>query len=715
MNNKKVRNSIKLNKFMIVFAFFCFGLILARTSYLALAKKIDGIDMKTFAKNRSTSKRVLYANRGTIYDVHGEILAENSASYTLIAYLNPSRSKNSKTPKHVVDVDYTAKQLATVLDMSEKQIKSYLSQKNKYQVELGPKAKGLTELKKEEIERLNLPGIDFIESLQRYYPNGEFAAYVLGYAKKNDDGLIKGELGIEQLYNKELSGTDGYIEYQKDRNGYQIPNTKEIRTESIPGNDIYLTIDGQIQFFVEQALNTAYNKYKPEWMVMVVADAKTGKILADSSKPAFNPNTLNIKNYYDLSISLPYEPGSTMKIYTYMAALEKGTYKGNKTFKSGSYKVDKNTTINDWNNGRGFGSITYDQGFAASSNVGIINILNEFIDGKDLKEFLTTMGFGSATNVGLANEAKGKVSFTYASEIYTAGFGQGITTTPMQHIRALTSIANDGIMLQPYIIDKIVDKKTGEVLVQNKKTELERVASKETTDKMKELMYMVVNGGSGSYCTGTSYKVKGYDVIGKTGTAQIFNTKTKKYSTSNFDTIRSVALMFPKDNPQVIIYAAAKRTSANALYTSVKKVINNTANYLNINNKSEVIDEKDINYIQENFINKKTIDVTKKLDEKKVKYVLIGDGEKIINTYPTKNSVVNTNERVFLLTSGTSYKMPNIKNYSLKDVLALCELLDIDVTVDGNGYVKSYNIKEGTLISKDMVLEVKLEPLYSEK
>jgi penicillin-binding protein 2B len=171
--------------------------------------------------------------------------------------------------------------------------------------------------------------------------------------------------------------------------------------------------------------------------------------------------------------------------------------------------------------------------------------------------------------------------------------------------------------------------------------------------------------------------------------------------------------MFPKDNPQVIIYAAAQRTNANALYTSVKKVVKNTANYMNINNK-EVIEEKDINYVQENFINRKTEDVVKNLTEKKIKYVLIGDGDKIINQYPKKDNIVNTNEHVFLLTSGTNYKMPNIKNYSLKEVLALTTLLDIDVTVDGTGYVKSYNIKEGTLITKDTTLEVKLETLYSE-
>ncbi len=712
MKNRKARNDIKLNKFLIVFAFFCFALIVARTSYLAISPSIDGIDIKQFAKNRTTSKTTLYANRGTIFDVHGDILAENTSSYTLIAYLDESRSENSSTLQHVKDIESTAKSLATVLDIKEEKIVEYLSQKNRYQVELGPKAKGLTELTKEKIEALNLPGIDFIESIQRYYPNGNFASYVLGYAKKNDAGIINGELGIEQLYNKELSGTDGYVEFQKDRNGYQIPNTKEIRQDAVTGNDIYLTIDSNIQYFVDQALHASYGKYSPEWMLMVVADAKTGKILADSSRPSFDPNILDIENYYDLSISLPYEPGSTVKTYTYMAALEKGTYDGSKKFKSGSYKVDKDTIISDWNN-KGFGTITYDQGYVASSNVGIINVLNNFITGKDLKDYLDKLGFGVETNVGLANEAKGTVSFTYDSEVYSAGFGQGITTTPMQHIKALTSIANDGIMLQPYIIDKIVDSNNEKVIMQNKRTELDTVASKTTTDKMKELMYMVVNGGSGAANTGSGYKINGYDIIGKTGTAQIFNTKKGAYYTDDYNVIRSVALMFPKDNPQIIIYAAEQRGSINALTSSVKKVIENTATYLNIY-KTTTEQEQMINYKVDNYINDKTNQVTTDLTSKNINFVVIGDGDKIINQYPSYNNIVNSNERVILLTSGTNYLMPNIKGYSTKEVLALADLLEIEVITEGYGYVKSSNIKEGTAISKDLILEVSLERLYDD-
>lgn len=709
--NKKVRNNIKLSKLMIIFAFFCFGIIIARTVYLAISNKIDGIDIKDFASSRSTAKKTIYAGRGTIYDVNKEVLAENVSSYTLIAYLDEARSLNSSIPKHVVDKEYTAEKLATVLDMSKEQILNYLNQDGKYQVEFGPKAKGLTELTKDKIKELNLPGIDFIESVQRYYPNGDFLSYVLGYAKKNDDGLIVGELGIEQLYNEKLSGIDGYTIYQKDRNGYKIPDTKEVTKASEMGDDIYLTIDSNVQVFVENALKDNYSKYKPEWMTMIVADAKTGKILASSSKPSFNPNILDITNYNDLNISLPYEPGSTMKIYTYMAAMEKGTYNGSLKFKSGSYKVDNETTISDWNK-KGFGTITFDQGFVASSNVGIINVLNKFINANDLKEYLIKMGFGSKTNVSLANEAKGKISFKYKTEIYNAGFGQGITTTPMQHIKALTAIANDGILLQPYIIEKIVNGSTGEVILENERTELDTVASKETVDKIKNLMYMVINGGSGSYNTGSPYKIKGYEIIGKTGTSQLFNTKSGKYYTDDYNVIRSVSLMYPKDNPQIIIYAAAKRSSAKALSNAVKSVIQNTATYYNIFNK-EHEKTKVKNFKIESYINKYTSDVLAKLNSNSINYVLIGDGNKIINQYPDKNSIINNNEKVFLITNGNNYRMPNLKGYSLSDIKVLTNLLNIKYQTEGYGYVYEQNIKKDTLINNDSILILKLKELYS--
>lgn len=709
---KKAKNNIKINKLVLIIAFFCFIILIFRTSYLALATKIDGINIEKFALNRTTTKKTIYAGRGTIYDTNGDVLAENVSSYTLIAYLDESRSKGYNNPQHVVDKEYTAQQLATVLDMTEEKILSYLNQKDLYQVEFGAKGKYLTELTKEKIEVLNLPGIDFIESIQRYYPNGEFLSYALGYAKKNDEGIMTGELGIEQLYNEELSGTDGYIEYQKDANGYQIPNTKEIRKDAITGNDIYLSIDSNIQFFVEQALNESFDNYDMEWITMVVADAKTGAILAESSKPSFNPNVLNIENYYDLNVSLPFEPGSTMKLYTYMAAMEKGTYDGNATLKSGNYKVDDQTTIYDWNR-KGWGTITYDQGLSLSSNVAIINILNNFIDADDLKEYFALMGFGQKTKVGLANESAGIVKFKYLSEIYNAGFGQGVTTTPMQHIKALTAIANDGILLQPYIVAKVVDSDTGEVIVANKKTELGRVASKETAVKVRELMHNVVY--LSGYRTGAIYGVDGYDVIAKTGTSQLYNTLAGKYYYDDYNVIRSVSLMLPKDDPEIIIYIAAKRVKAASsvpLSKATSKVIKSIATYLNINSDK---DEKTENYNVKSFINSYTDNAIIELEKNNVSYVVIGDGDKIINQYPSKGNVLNSNEKMFLLTNNNNYEMPSLIGYSSKEVIAVANLLNINYELNGYGYVYSQEPKKNTLISDDTVIKANLKILYTEK
>ena len=332
----KGKNSKSTSKIFIIFTLFCFILIAFRTSYLALSTNIDGINIKEFANDRTIVKTSIPASRGTIYDVNGDVLAQNVSSYTLIAYLDPERSKNQKKLYHVEDKVTTAEKLSTVIDMKKEDILDILNQEGLYQVEFGYAGKNLTEMEKEKIEALSLPGIDFIEDEKRYYPNGDFASYTIGYAKKNEDGIITGELGIEALLDSALKGVNGEITYQKDRDGRKIAGTKELKVDAKNGDDIYLTIDSNIELFVEQALRENFGKYPSEWAVAVVADAKTGKILAASQRPSYDPNILNIKNYMDITVSTPYEPGSIMKIYTYMAAMEKGTYDGSATYESGS-------------------------------------------------------------------------------------------------------------------------------------------------------------------------------------------------------------------------------------------------------------------------------------------------------------------------------------------------------------------------------------------
>lgn len=711
---KKSTNTIKLNAFVILGAILFFIVIIARISYLSLSKNVDEINLQEFAKKRTTKTDVLYAKRGSIYDVNENVLAQNVSSYTVIAYLDPSRTTNPENPKHVVDKEYTAKKLSEILDMDYDKTLAYLSKENVYQTELGNKAKGISELTKEKIEELKLPGIDFIETQKRNYPYGRFLSYTLGYAKlrteENENGKpeekIVGELGIEAKFDKELSGTDGYNYYQKDRNGYKIAGTKELTEPAKDGNNIYLTIDASIQLFVEQAISKALDKYDADWMTIMVANAKTGAILASSTYPTFDPNLRDMTNYLDYNISYAYEPGSTMKIFSYMATMENGEYNGSEKYTSGVYKTKDGTEIGDWLRS-GWGKITYDQGFALSSNVGVINLINKHLNGNLLMDYYKKLGFGSKTNIELANEVSGKLAFKYETEVFNAGFGQGITTTPIQNIKALTSISNNGTLLQPYIINKIVDQNTGKVIYKGEKKELEKVASTETVSKIKDLMESVINGNSRT-STGYYYYMDGYDIIAKTGTAQVARESGKGYY--NNQVIRGFAGMFPKDNPEVIMYVAAKNPSSIKLMSEVvKEIVKNTSNYLGIYNGKKEENKNLTKYTLDSYINNNVDTVKDTLTKNKINVVVIGNGNKITNQYPKAGTTASEIDKVFLVTNSNTDIMPDITGYSKSEVIVLQKLLNIKVEFSGTGYVYEQSIKAGDKFKPGETIKVRLK------
>ena len=210
----------KFPKIVLFFILVLFLVLITQFAYLSLSRKVYGDDLRSYAEKRMTVEEVLRAKRGTIYDKDGDILATNVSSYTLIAYLSPKRTVDEKNPMHVVDPEATAAALAPVLNADYEYILERLKKKDVYQVEFGSYGSGLTELNKLAIEELDLPGIDFVESSKRFYPNGTFASYIVGYAKKYDDEIV-GELGIESKYNDILKGTDGYLMYQKDPSNFK--------------------------------------------------------------------------------------------------------------------------------------------------------------------------------------------------------------------------------------------------------------------------------------------------------------------------------------------------------------------------------------------------------------------------------------------------------------------------------------------------------------
>ena len=699
------REMLKKNKnatakiFTLIFFLFIFVLIL-RLGYLCLTGKVDGINLKSFANKRNTKKETLYALRGNIYDVNGDVLAQTINSYTIIAYLDESRSKDSKVPLHVVNKEDTAEKLATVLDMSKEQILERLNKKA-YQVEFGSKGKGLTELQKEAIENLNLSGIDFITTHKRYYPNNNFLSYIIGYTSSDENGNMKGLMGIEKQYDEKMTGTNGFVKYQKDLNGYKFPNSNEIRKEKIDGNDVYLTIDSNVQMSLETAINKAQNESSANWIVAVVADAKTGKILGSATSPSFNPNTKDIKNYLNPLVSYTYEPGSVMKTYSYMAALENNpTWDPyNTNCETGPYEIGDDT-VRDWNK-TGWGLIPYSRGYTLSSNTCVANMIKNYLSKQKLMDYYKKLGFGQKTNIDLPNEYTGKVKFKYDVEVVNAGFGQGITTTPIQQIKALTAISNNGVILNPYIVSKTVNSSTKEVTYKAAVKEGEKVASTETINKIKDLMYRVVNSDS-SETTGSKYKMDGYDLIGKTGTAQIANPRTGKYYDGKYDYITSFSGMYPKDDPKVILYVAFQRSyNSNVLPQTVQTIVRDTAKYLGIFEEAPEINKEVTTYKLGSYKNKTTESVKQALDALGASYVIFGDGNKVISQYPNKNSKVSTKDKVFIFTNGT-ITMPDLTNYSVKEADVVLSKLGIKHTINASGYIGYQSVSAGTVINSDM-------------
>lgn len=696
--NSRIFSIIKISKIATVFLFV---VILVKLTYVAISPKVDGIDLNTFALSRTTATKTIEASRGTIYDINNEVLATNVRSYTVIAYLDESRTSDEANPKHVVDKETTAEKLSPLINMTPKQILKLLNTKNVYQVELGPGGRNITELIKEEIEALDLPGIDFIKSTKREYPNGDFASYIIGYAKKNDEGSIVGELGIEGKYNNELTGTNGKTIYQKDAYGYRIANTPEVTEEAKNGYDIYLTLDSNIQLYLENAIKEIEN-FNIDWATLTIADAKTGAIVGSTSSPSYNPNILNITDYNNPLVSYTYEPGSTMKIYSFMAAIEEGLYKGDELYQSGSIQVS-DYNISDWNK-EGWGKITYDKGFTYSSNVAAV-LLSQKLGKEKLLDYYKKFGFGKKTGIELSNEYDGKIKFNYESELASASYGQGITTTPIQNIQALTSLSNGGTILKPYIISKIVDNE-GNVVYEGKRTELTKVVSLNTVKKMMDLMDETVNSKD-TAVTGYRYHTDKLTLIGKTGTANY--TQNGKYVSGQYSTIRSFAGLFPKDDPKYIIYVSVKKFqgASSSLGNIIKKMVESVVTYKNVSDKDSNVDESKVINIA-SYINQGKNETVKLLEKYGLCPIVIGDGEYIINQYPSTNSSVLYGSKVFLVTNGNNITMLNVIGWTHNEINTFAKLIKINYNIDGYGKVINTNIPEGSIIdlNNDLLVEL---------
>lgn len=702
----------------ILFVIFSllFFVLLFRFIYIQTTGEVKGHALAAKAEQLYSNSTKIEAKRGTIYDRNGEIIAEDRTSYSLIAILDEKMTTDPKKPNHVKDIDKTASTLAKYIDLKESEIYNILKegqQKERFQVEFGVAGRDITYQTKENIEKLKLPGIAFTRNMKRFYPNGVFASHVIGYTEavtdENNQTETVGKLGLEKSLNELLTGTNGSFKFESDVWGYLLPDGNEQIIPASDGKDVYLTIDRKIQIMLEDAMNKVDEEYEPKKIIAIVADAKTGEILAMGQRPSFHPETREgiEKGWYNEAIETPFEPGSTMKIFTLAAAVEEGVFNPNETFQSGKYVVDpKSRSISDHNGGRGWGTITYLEGVQRSSNVAFASLANEKIGFDTLGEYLTKFGFDGLTGIDLPNEASGKMAFTYPIEKATTAFGQGTAVTAIQQVQAATAITNAGKMMQTHVIDKVVDPVSGKTIKKTKPAVIGGPISGSTAVEVRDYLETVITGEDG---TGGKYAIEGYDVAGKTGTAQIPGNGGYLRGSSNY--IFSFLGMAPKDDPELIMYVAVQQPKitnyaqgSTPVSMIFKPVMKNSLQYLQI----EPSDTKPVETVLTlDVINLSTDQAIEKLTNQGLKAVLIGNGSKVVSQIPMKNESLLAGERVMIKTDG-ELTAPNMMGWSIRDVMKVAEVANMKLNSVGNGFVVKQNVTAGSIMKEGDYLIVEL-------
>ena len=686
-----------------------FLVFIARFIYIGVSKKVSGQDLSARTHQLYKRNQVLKANRGTIFDRDGLAIAEDSHLYTIYAILDKSSINYKNKPEYVVNKEKTAEKLATVLPLSKKQILKYLNPKHKaFQVQFGSGGSNLTKPQKQKIEKMKLPGIKFLETPSRLYPNGNFASHIVGlaqpiYDKSGNQNLV-GTMGLEAWFNNTLKGKDGYRISSVDASENQMPNGSQTYKAAQNGKDIYLTIDSQLQTYLESRLDYVQNKYDPVNMTAVVEDMKTGKVLAAAQRPSFNPQTKKglTNSYRNILVQDTYEPGSVFKILTLAAAADSGNYHPNEYYRSGSVTIG-GATIHDWLTS-GWGTIPLSDAFAHSSNTGFVKIERE-MGAKTWRKYLNRFKIGQKTGVTLPGEQAGIISFNGPVDQAVTSFGQGVNVNVMQMMQAFSTLGNNGQMVKPQFIDKITDSEgktiQGYQIKKVGKPVYSAAARKVVTNNMKKVLNKQIG-------TGSAYKIPGESIAIKTGTAQIANPKGGGYLKGDSNYIFSVVGVTPADNPRYCIYITMKQPrrmsdSAEKILASIFKPVMSRVILMSKNAKSASTKVETPNLKGMTYEKAKQTAQSVGLN-----IVKIGNGKKVTNQIYSKGQKQESGSKIFVLTSG-KITCPNMKGWSMEDVHQFVNLVGIKVSVEGSGSVTSQSIKAGSVLKAGNTIKISLK------
>lgn len=727
IKNRKttLENRRRVGKSLSLLAVFLFAVFLVNFAVIIGTGKKFGVDLVKEASRVHQTTRTVPAKRGTIYDRNGTPIAEDATSYNVYAVIDKDYKSANGDILYVEESQYNkvAEIFHKYLDMEESYVKEQLSQPNLKQVSFGAKGNGITYANmmsiKQDLEAAKVEGVNFTTSPNRSYPNGKFASSFIGLAQlhENEDGSksLIGTSGIESSLNSLLAGTDGIITYEKDRVGNIVPGTELVSQQTVDGKDVYTTLSSPLQSFMETQMDAFLEKVKGKYMTATLVSAKTGEILATTQRPTFNADTKEGITedfvWRDILYQSNYEPGSAMKVMTLASSIDNNTFPSGEYFNSSEFKIADATT-RDWDVNDGLttgGMMTFLQGFAHSSNVGM-SLLEQKMGDTTWLDYLNRFKFGVPTRFGLTDEYAGQLPADNIVSIAQSSFGQGISVTQTQMLRAFTAIANDGVMLEPKFISAIYDTNNQSVRKSQKEI-VGNPVSKEAASTTRNHMILVgtdpLYGTMYNHYTGKPIiTVPGQNVAVKSGTAQIADEQNGGYLVGSTNYIFSVVTMNPAENPDFILYVTVQQPEhysgiqLGEFATPILERASAMKESLNLQSPAKNLDKvtTESSYAMPSIKDISPGDLAEALRRNIVQPIVVGTGTKIKETSVEEGTNLAPNQQVLLLSDKVE-EIPDMYGWKKETAETFAKWLDIELEFEGSGsVVQKQDVRTNTAI-----------------
>lgn len=701
----------------IYYLFLILGVILIGLSLrLGWVQFVRGDELSQMALDNRMRDVPVEAKRGTIYDRNRKELALSISSDAL--YAIPPEVRQSGQAKEI------AAQLAQILQMDEASLLERITKNSRHEwIKLKVPPDQVTEIKK-----LRLPGIDFAEKSQRFYPKDNLAAHVLGISGIDNTGLE----GIDKYYDKELGGEPGRIVIEYDAKGREIPQAMHMYIPPVDGKNLVLTIDETIQYIAERELDKVYQERQPKSASIIVMDPNTGEILALACRPDFNPNdyaSFPAANRRNIAACNAYEPGSVFKIVTAAAALDEGAVRPETAFHcSGGLPVGRHTI--HCSQHRAHGAESFREVVANSCNVGFAS-LGLRLGVEPFYNYLRAFGFGQKTGLELPGEAVGiLVPQNQAKDIHlaTMAMGQANAVTPIQMLTAVCAAINGGNLMKPQLVKSILNAE-GEVIQEIEPQVVRRVISNKTSEELRVILEGVVADG-----TGRNGQVEGYRVGGKTGTAQKA-APGGGYLTNEY--VASFVGFAPTDQPRIAVLVIVDAPQGYPYFGGwvaapvFREVVKDTLRYLGVpyqlplesttpDMAGGAAATKQGVTVPE-VVGLSVADAERAIAKANLTPVIEGEGERVWGQTPQGSALVKSKTRVLLYTgpneaaneSKQEVTVPDVTGQTIRQAGQTLGNAGLRVTTVGSGVAVRQSIKPGTVVKAGTVITVEFEPATS--